>query len=119
MSERPEATKVFHISLDEPLEALAVEDRYRQVLLVVTLGGSVVGQIWSPRLSVFPADLLARLIASKIGELVWHGELDVLSPQAHGRRVAEQLPNATFELVEGKGHMLYDAWAEAFAWAAL
>ena len=50
---------------------------------------------------------------------IWQGELDVLAPQAHGRRVAEQLPNATFELVEGKGHMLYDAWAEAFAWAAL
>jgi pimeloyl-ACP methyl ester carboxylesterase len=50
---------------------------------------------------------------------VWQGELDVLAPQAHGRRVAERLPNATFELVEGKGHMLYDAWPEAFAWAAL
>jgi pimeloyl-ACP methyl ester carboxylesterase len=49
---------------------------------------------------------------------VWHGELDVLSPQAHGRRVAARLPKATFELVEGKGHMLYDAWAEALAWAA-
>jgi pimeloyl-ACP methyl ester carboxylesterase len=49
---------------------------------------------------------------------IWQGELDVLAPQAHGRRVAEQLPNATFELVEGKGHMLYDAWPEAFAWAA-
>jgi pimeloyl-ACP methyl ester carboxylesterase len=48
---------------------------------------------------------------------IWQGELDVLAPQAHGRRVAEQLPNATFELVEGKGHMLYDAWPEAFAWA--
>jgi pimeloyl-ACP methyl ester carboxylesterase len=49
---------------------------------------------------------------------VWHGELDVLAPQAHGRRVAERLSNATFELVGGKGHMLYDAWADAFAWAA-
>ena len=49
---------------------------------------------------------------------IWQGELDVLAPQAHGRRVAEQLPNATFELVEGKGHMLYDAWPQAFAWAA-
>jgi pimeloyl-ACP methyl ester carboxylesterase len=49
---------------------------------------------------------------------IWQGELDVLAPQAHGRRVAEQLPNATFELVDGKGHMLYDAWPEAFAWAA-
>jgi len=50
---------------------------------------------------------------------IWQGELDVLAPQAHGRRVAEQLPSATFELVEGMGHMLYDAWADAFAWAAV
>ena len=41
----------------------------------------------------------------------------MLAPHALGRRVAERLPNATFELVGGKGHMLYDAWAEAFAWA--
>jgi pimeloyl-ACP methyl ester carboxylesterase len=50
---------------------------------------------------------------------IWQGELDVLAPQAHGRYVAERLPNATFDLVAGKGHMLYDAWPEAFAWAAL
>ena len=49
---------------------------------------------------------------------IWQGELDVLAPQAHGRRVAEQLQHATFELVPGKGHMLYHVWADAFAWAA-
>jgi len=49
---------------------------------------------------------------------IWQGELDVLAPQAHGRYVAEELPNGTFKLVAGKGHMLYDAWPEAFAWAA-
>jgi pimeloyl-ACP methyl ester carboxylesterase len=48
---------------------------------------------------------------------LWHGELDRLSPRAHGQRVAERLPNASFELVPGMGHMLYDAWAEALAWA--
>jgi pimeloyl-ACP methyl ester carboxylesterase len=48
---------------------------------------------------------------------LWHGDLDVLSPRSHGRRVADRLPNATFELVEGKGHMLYDAWADALGWA--
>jgi pimeloyl-ACP methyl ester carboxylesterase len=50
---------------------------------------------------------------------IWQGELDVLAPQAHGKRVAEQLRHATFELVPGKGHMLYDVWADAFAWAAI
>src|SRR5205085_1106991 len=32
---------------------------------------------------------------------------------------AELPPRATFELGEGMGHMLYDAWADAFAWAAV
>jgi len=50
---------------------------------------------------------------------IWQGELDVLAPKAHGKRVAEQVPTATFELVPGKGHMLYDVWSDAFIWAAL
>ena len=49
---------------------------------------------------------------------VWHGELDVLAPQAHGRRVAAALPNGSFELVEGQGHLLYDAWPRALEWLA-
>jgi pimeloyl-ACP methyl ester carboxylesterase len=60
-----------------------------------------------------------ELVDVSIEVRIWQGELDVLAPQAHGRRVAGRLPNATFELVEGKGHLLYDAWAEAFAWAAV
>ena len=48
---------------------------------------------------------------------MWQGELDVLAPEAHGRYVAAQLPNATFEVAQGKGHMLYDTWAEALVWA--
>ena len=71
MMERSEATKIFRISLDEPLATLEVEERYRQVLLIVTLAGSVVGQVWLPRLSVIPPDLLGRLIASELGERVW------------------------------------------------
>jgi pimeloyl-ACP methyl ester carboxylesterase len=50
---------------------------------------------------------------------IWQGELDVLAPKAHGKRVAEQVPTATFELVPGKGHMLYDVWSDAFIWATL
>jgi len=49
---------------------------------------------------------------------LWHGELDRLSPRSHGQRVAERLPHASFELLPGKGHMLYDTWADALAWAA-
>ncbi|HEX6490287.1 MAG TPA: alpha/beta hydrolase [Gaiellaceae bacterium] len=49
---------------------------------------------------------------------LWHGELDALAPQAHGRRVAEALPAASFELVSGQGHLLYDAWPLALEWLA-
>jgi pimeloyl-ACP methyl ester carboxylesterase len=49
---------------------------------------------------------------------MWHGELDRLAPRAHGQQVAKRLPNASFELVPGLGHMLYGAWGEALAWAA-
>ena len=48
---------------------------------------------------------------------MWHGELDRLAPRAHGQQVAERLPNASFKLVPGLGHMLYGAWGEALAWA--
>ena len=39
---------------------------------------------------------------------LWQGELDVLVPRAHGDYLAERLPDATFELVPGAGHMLLD-----------
>jgi GT2 family glycosyltransferase len=69
------ATKIFHISLDEPLQALAVEDRYREVLLIVTAGHSVVGQIWLPALGTIPIDLLAQVLSSRLGGLIWRREL--------------------------------------------
>ena len=49
---------------------------------------------------------------------LWQGELDVLVPRAHGDYLAERLPDATFELVPGAGHMLLDHWGETLAWLA-
>lgn len=49
---------------------------------------------------------------------LWQGELDVLVPRSHGEYLAEHLPNATFELVPGAGHMLFDHWRETLAWLA-
>ena len=49
---------------------------------------------------------------------LWQGELDVLVPRSHGDYLAERLPNATFELVPGAGHMLLDHWRETLAWLA-
>ena len=43
------------------------------------------------------------------------GELDVLVPRAHCEYLADKLPRATFELVPGAGHMLFDHWPDALA----
>jgi hypothetical protein len=42
---------------------------------------------------------------------------DRLAPRAHGHLLADRLLNATFDLVPGQGHLLYDAWRNALAWA--
>jgi pimeloyl-ACP methyl ester carboxylesterase len=49
---------------------------------------------------------------------LWHGELDVLAPAGHSRRLAERIPGAHLEIVPGAGHLLVDLWPEAFAWLA-
>src|SRR5438309_1205261 len=59
----PGPVKVVSVSLDEPLRAVSVEDRYVGVLLVVLAHGTVVGSIRLPALQMFSADLLRRLIA--------------------------------------------------------
>jgi pimeloyl-ACP methyl ester carboxylesterase len=43
------------------------------------------------------------------------GDLDVLVPRAHCEYLAGKLPRATFELVPGAGHMLFDHWPDALA----
>jgi pimeloyl-ACP methyl ester carboxylesterase len=47
---------------------------------------------------------------------VWQGELDVLAPRAHGEYVAGRLPNASFELLEGGGHLLDEEWGVVLDW---
>ncbi|HSC50048.1 MAG TPA: alpha/beta hydrolase [Gaiellaceae bacterium] len=49
---------------------------------------------------------------------VWQGELDVLTPRAHGEYVASRLPNARFEVLEGGGHFLDPEWAVVLDWLA-
>ena len=49
---------------------------------------------------------------------LWQGELDVLVPRSHGDYLARHLPNATFELVPGAGHMLLDHWRDTLGWLA-
>ena len=49
---------------------------------------------------------------------VWQGELDVLAPRAHGEYVANRLPNARFELLEGGGHLLDEVVGVVLDWLA-
>jgi pimeloyl-ACP methyl ester carboxylesterase len=49
---------------------------------------------------------------------LWQGELDVLTPRPHGEYVANRLPNAHFELLEGGGHFLDEEWAIVLDWLA-
>ena len=49
---------------------------------------------------------------------LWQGELDVLVPRAHGEYLARMIPEASFELIPGAGHMLLDYWREALVWLA-
>ena len=75
MPERSEATKVVRVSLDAPLETIHVEERYRQLLLIVMRQGSVVDQVWLPALSVMSKHALAEAIASHAGDRLWRLEL--------------------------------------------
>jgi pimeloyl-ACP methyl ester carboxylesterase len=49
---------------------------------------------------------------------IWQGELDVLVPRSHGEYLAARLPNATYEVVSGEGHFLFDHFAPVFRWLA-
>jgi pimeloyl-ACP methyl ester carboxylesterase len=51
-------------------------------------------------------DLSARLPEVHIPTLVINGTADMLTPPAEARRMAELIPGARLELVEGGGHML-------------
>ncbi|MCU1359879.1 MAG: alpha/beta hydrolase, partial [Ilumatobacteraceae bacterium] len=55
--------------------------------------------------------------------LVIHGDRDTLIDQSGGRRTAELIPGARFELIEGMGHdyppQLWQRWVQLVAEFAL
>ena len=67
--------KVVRLALDAPLEPIEVEDRYAEILLVVTSAGRVLDEIRIPALSVVPADLLRSVIAQHSGDRMWRRHL--------------------------------------------
>src|SRR4051812_18273039 len=70
-----EATKVVVVSLDAPLAPLTVEERYREVLLVVKSGKSVVGEVYTPALAALPVAAPAEAIPWAVGDRLWRAEL--------------------------------------------
>jgi pimeloyl-ACP methyl ester carboxylesterase len=64
-----------------------------------------------------------RLRQIHVPTLVMHGDKDTLIGADGGRRVAELIPGARFELIEGMGHdyppQLWDRWVELVAEHAL
>jgi pimeloyl-ACP methyl ester carboxylesterase len=59
----------------------------------------------------------------KVRTLVIHGDKDTLITPDGGRRTAELIPGARFELIEGMGHdyppQLWDQWVDLVATHAL
>lgn len=76
----PQSAKVVRVSLDEPLTPIPVEDRYREVLMVVSTGGSVLGHVYvsvlrSIRGGAVPVDLQRSAIANQLGGVIWRQRL--------------------------------------------
>ncbi|MDQ1468407.1 MAG: hypothetical protein QOH10_2822 [Actinomycetota bacterium] len=57
-------------------------------------------------LALFGFDLTARLPEVRIPTLVIGGTADVITPPAESRRLAELIPGARLEMLQGGGHML-------------
>jgi pimeloyl-ACP methyl ester carboxylesterase len=57
-----------------------------------------------------------RLEDVTIETRVWQGELDRLTPRAHGEYVASRLSNARFEVLMGGGHFLDPEWGFVLDW---
>jgi pimeloyl-ACP methyl ester carboxylesterase len=57
-----------------------------------------------------------RLRSVQVPTLVMHGDCDTLIDQSGGRRTAELIPGARFELIEGMGHdyppQLWQRWVD-------
>ena len=59
-------------------------------------------------------DTRDRLPQIEVPALVLAGELDILAPPRYGRIVADQLPNATFEVMPGEAHQPFQESPDAF-----
>jgi pimeloyl-ACP methyl ester carboxylesterase len=64
--------------------------------------------------SLLHLDLLPRLSELRVPVLWVHGSRDLLVPWRRGRKAAELIPGARFELIKGAGHLPYLSHPEPF-----
>lgn len=95
---RPRA-KVFEVSVDEPLRALAVGPGYFKVVLVVRAGRTVLGQVSLPALEVVPVDVQRAAIAERLGAELWRREMHAVVRQACGLEEAAPQPQPSTSVV--------------------
>jgi GT2 family glycosyltransferase len=100
MRRRILTAKVLCVDLEEPLEPVAVESRYGEVVLVVRSRGTVIGQVVLPALAVLSADVQRAAIWQRLGEALWRQELEDRFRRAVGAdwRTA-RVPNVSVSVV--------------------
>ena len=57
--------------------------------------------------AIMPHDTSARLGSLAVPTLVVHGDEDRMIPVENGRMIAERVPGARLEILEGAGHMFW------------
>jgi glycosyltransferase involved in cell wall biosynthesis len=89
------SAKVVTVSLDEPLRTIEIEDRYAEVLFVITAGGAVIAKLLLPSAGTIRPELLRRIIAQQCGNAVWREQFRsrfILASQGDFLEEAAQTP---------------------------
>jgi GT2 family glycosyltransferase len=94
-----EPIKVVHVSLDEPLAPLPVEERYGEVLLFVERAGRMLGRVSLPALPVVPPEIQRDAIARELGEQVWQDDFRQALARACGATRRTGLPEPTVSVI--------------------
>ena len=86
MSSRSAQIQVVHLRLDEPLRPLEVEGKYRDVLIVASWGGSVLGQVVVSATDIVSIEAQWEAISAKLGDsLLRERTRAAVSSMARGR----------------------------------
>src|SRR3954447_528734 len=87
----PQSAQLVLVSLDAPLEPIEVEERHDHVLMVVTLGTTVLGEVLTPVGAVLGIEAQREAITSRLGERIWRERLAADFTRAvRAPRVAEE-----------------------------